>query len=94
MSHTVIAEQSVAVVKDCNHTCEKKEEKSLLRLFIVFIAVGFVLGMLMPIYFASSTTTIGEILGAAFALGSVGASAGLLAAGSYDVIFHGRLEEE
>lgn len=94
MPQIIIADPTVAVNKDRVDTSEKREERSLLNLFLVFIAVGFVIGTLLPVYFATTTTSIGQILGSAFAFGSVGASAGLLAAGSYDVIFHGRLEEE
>lgn len=94
MSQIIIADPTVTIDRDRASTSEKQEERSLLRLFVVFIAVGFVIGTLLPIYFATTTTSIGQILGSAFAFGSVGASAGLLAAGSYDVIFHGRLEEE
>lgn len=92
MLHTTTAESAIPR-SDVGTSTEKNEERSLLRLFIVFIMVGFVVGTLLPVYFASTTTSIGQILGSAFAFGSVGASAGLLAAGCYDVIFHGRLEE-
>jgi hypothetical protein len=70
-----------------------ENSSDLLPLFIVFITLGFAVGAILPIYLAEAGTSFARLFGAAFAFGSVGASAGLLAVGCYDVIVQGRLEE-
>jgi hypothetical protein len=70
------------------------ESTDLLQFFVVFIVLGFAIGAVLPLYLAEPGISLAQSFGAAFAFGSVGASAGLLLVGCYDVIIQGRLEEE
>lgn len=93
MSQTVSTAADVSVSATNVEESGASDTRSLPLFFLVFILVGFASGVVLTLTFSPVTFGIGEFVGSCLAFGSVGASAGLLAAGSYDVIFTGRLEE-
>jgi len=86
---------STLSLSESNSSSVSARDANTVKFFVLLIAIGTVCGAAIGFSYTSSApgTLFATSLLSAISYATVGASAGLLVAGLYDIVFHGTMEE-